>query len=169
MPSDLESLRKVLDSMWEGYTLCDALQMHGVTRKYFYKMKAEVPQIGEEYLRARESTTDLDADECKRIADNEAIDPHRARNMINARQWLAAKRNPRQYGERMDVSLNQTIDMTAALLEAKRRVLSLRDPDEVEDAQVVEPAKLSHDGATGQGPVDPVPAPAGEESSDENS
>jgi hypothetical protein len=46
------------------------------------------------------------------------------RVQIDSRKWVAAKLHPRTYGERLDVSMTDTrISITAALLEAEKRVL----------------------------------------------
>ncbi len=53
------------------------------------------------------------------ISDTEP-DPARANVRIKARQWLASKYLPKEYGERIDVSV-QTVDLTDALREARAR------------------------------------------------
>jgi hypothetical protein len=51
------------------------------------------------YTRAREERADLVADEIITIADTEP-DPNKARVMIDARKWWAARVNPKKYGGR---------------------------------------------------------------------
>jgi hypothetical protein len=43
---------------------------------------------------------------------------------VDARKWASSKLKPRTYGDRLDVSVEQTsISITAALAEANKRVL----------------------------------------------
>lgn len=70
---------------------------------------------------ARESRSDLHADEIVDIADNDP-DPHRARNRIDARKWLASKMNAKQYGERLDVNVQGTIDLAGIVNAARQRL-----------------------------------------------
>jgi hypothetical protein len=75
------------------------------------------------YARATEIRADLMADEVITIADCEVTDPQRARNQMQARQWLASKQHSRRYGDRIDLNVSQTLDVSVTLAEARARLL----------------------------------------------
>lgn len=70
------------------------------------------------------------------ISDNEP-DPARANVRIKARQWLASKYLPKEYGERIDVSV-QTVDLTDALREARARRERVLHPSFTEAKQLTD-------------------------------
>jgi hypothetical protein len=165
MADHSEKVSAVIETMHEGHSLSAALEMHKVKRSQFYDTIAAKPELANRYARARLARADMMADQVLEIADSDN-DPAKVRNQILARQWHTAKAAPQVYGERLDLNLNQTVDLTAAILEAKKRALQSRFNDEAEDAEVIETPKLSHDGATADSSV----SPAGSgESADENS
>jgi hypothetical protein len=73
------------------------------------------------YARARERQADFYADAVIEIADTEA-DANRARVMIDARKWYASKLKPKVYGDKLDVAVSHTLDLTSALDEARGRL-----------------------------------------------
>lgn len=73
------------------------------------------------YARARERQADFYADAVIEIADTEE-DANRARVMIDARKWYASKLKPKVYGDKLDVAVSHTLDLTNALAEARGRL-----------------------------------------------
>lgn len=65
------------------------------------KWRAERQEFSEMYARAREDSADWDADEIKAIADDPELDPNDKRVRIDARKWLAGKKNAKHYGDRV--------------------------------------------------------------------
>lgn len=64
--------------------------------------------LSQEYARARELQGDSYADRVAEIAarvERGDLDPHAGRTAIDALKWLAAKRKPKVYGDRLDVGL----------------------------------------------------------------
>jgi hypothetical protein len=164
MADHSEKVSAVIETMHEGHSLSAALEMHKVKRSQFYDTIAAKPDLANRYARARLARADMMADQVLEIADSDN-DPAKVRNQILARQWHTAKAAPQVYGERLDLNLNQTVDLTAALLESKKRLLQSRFNAEAEDAQLVEPLKLPMSGATAASSVSPD---SGDESADEN-
>lgn len=66
------------------------------------------------------------ADGLMTVAD-EVQDVQRARLKSDNAKWLLAKRKPSVYGDKVDIHVTQTIDITGALSEAKKRALNIRD------------------------------------------
>ncbi|MBL4591268.1 MAG: hypothetical protein JKY96_04845 [Phycisphaerales bacterium] len=62
------------------------------------------PKFEELYSNARDRQADTLVDDIIEIADDERLDPKRARVKIAARQWLAARQAPKKYGDRMQLN-----------------------------------------------------------------
>lgn len=99
-----------------------ALEIRSLKKSGFYNGLDEYPDLQTIYLRAQQAAADSDVDEIKDIADNDP-DSQRARNRIDARKWIASKRNPAIYGDRIDLNVNQVIDIGTALAEARKRAM----------------------------------------------
>lgn len=70
------------------------------TRATVFRWVAKYPEFRDKYARAREEQADAFADEIAFIADTEE-DANKARVRIDARKWVAARMQPRKYGERV--------------------------------------------------------------------
>ena len=68
--------------------------------------------------------------------------------MIDARRWIASKHNARLYGDRIDINVAQTISINDVLAQARQRVLDMRYPGNVLDAQVTDSNTTSTDAAS---------------------
>lgn len=73
------------------------------------------------YAQARAVGAHHLADECIAIADDASIDPARARNMMTARQWNAARHNPALFGSNSESNVNINIGFGDALQQLERR------------------------------------------------
>lgn len=99
--------------------LQDALRKYDIKTSSFFNYLAKHPEAKLLYDTHTTNLARKLALDCVDIADTDA-DPVRARVRIQARQWLAAKYAPKEYGERLDVNV-QTVDLTDALREARER------------------------------------------------
>lgn len=71
------------------------------------------PQFAENYARAREEQGEHDADQVGAIAKQVltgAVDPQAARVAIDAYKWTAAKRKPKVYGDKVEVTGRMTLE-----------------------------------------------------------
>lgn len=125
---------KVIHIMLEGITLSDALKRADISTQTFAEILANDRVVASAYARAREIQADIEVDQALVIADNEP-DAQKARNQIDIRKWRASKHKSRVYGERIDLNVQQTIDISSTLAAAKSRLL-LPVADRVDDAQV---------------------------------
>ena len=137
-PERIAAVRGVIRACCEGLSLKDALSMFKVSNYVFASTLASECELAGEYAAARIAKTELLVDEIVSIADNPDIDAGRARNMIDARRWIASKHNARLYGDRIDVNVAQTISINDVLAQARQRVLDMRYPGNVLDAQVLD-------------------------------
>lgn len=88
----------------EGTSLKDiCLRDDMPARSTVYVWFRKIDGFMDMYVRAREERAELFADEIVRIAD-ECEDPQKARVQIDARKWAAAKLNPKNYGDKIDLN-----------------------------------------------------------------
>lgn len=128
---------EVLTLLEDGLSLRAASHQCGITPQLFNHYKRGDKDLAVAYARAMEARADLLADEAIEIADNES-DSSKARNQIDVRKWAASKFNPKRYGERIDMNVTQSLDITGALEEARARLLSMRDQSNIIDAQAID-------------------------------
>lgn len=117
-----EQLKLAEDMATEGRTLKDIIEALCTTTSRFYKYKKEHPQFLQDFEQARQEGLEHLADSLVSISD-EYVDVQRARLKSENLRWLLSKRKPHIYGDRLDVSISATVDITSALIEAKNRAL----------------------------------------------
>jgi hypothetical protein len=120
--AEFEACREVIREIARGANLGEYLADIGMTTIRFYELAETTPELSAAYARAKRARAELVAQEIVAIADSEQ-DAQRARNRIQARQWYASKILPREYGDRMDINVTQTIDIGSALQDARARAL----------------------------------------------
>jgi len=135
--SNRQACDQVLTLLEDGLSLQAASRQCGITPQLFNHYKRGDKDLAVAYARAMEARADLLADQVIEIADTEN-DSSKARNQIDARKWAAAKFNPKKYGERIDLNVTQSLDITGALEEARARLLSMRDQSNIIDAQAID-------------------------------
>lgn len=148
-----EKASLILEEIFEGMLLKDSLKKHKVSQSTFYKFIEKNIEYDRMYARAKTAHAHLIVEEIVPIADNETIDPARARNMIDARKWTASKILPQKYGDRIEVNLTQEASIVEALALARSRVLPMRDLASIEDAEIIETKQLNIIDVTGSKPV----------------
>lgn len=136
--AEREAVAEGIRQVARGSTLTAYLKAVGMDDLRFYEIVETTPQLTSDYARAKRARAESIAQEIVDIADNEA-DAQKARNRIQARQWYAGKILPREYGDRMDINVTQTIDIGDALAQARARALRpVCDQPVTLDAQVVD-------------------------------
>lgn len=132
-----ERARRVVELVLEGWALRKALEEAGIKPSALHYWMGQDRELAVAYSRAVEVKADLLADQVIELADSEG-DPHKVRNQINARQWLAGKLNKR-YSDRIDLNVTQTIDVGATLAEARARLVRpVCDQLTIEESQVLD-------------------------------
>lgn len=133
-----------IESVAGGMSLAATAKSLGVKRQSLY---AAIVRVGalEAYADAQQQAADALAEEIIDIADTET-DANRARVRVDSRKWLASKFLPRKYGEKLDLTVNQQIDLKGAIESGRARALAragireIKEP--IEDAVIVGPAPL---------------------------
>ncbi len=154
-----ETALKVISLIYEGKTLEGATKEAGISQQSFHELKESIPDISLAYACAQRAKAEMYAEGIIQIADTEP-DPNRARVMVDARKWYASKMQPQKYGDRIDLNINATVDIQAALAAAKARVLPASYLDSHEDAQVIETKHALLNETNGPEPVEPKDADA---------
>lgn len=98
------------------------------------------------YSLARENKADMLAEEIIDIADTDP-DPNSARIRVETRRWYASKLRPKVYGDKIDVNINQTVDISAALSDAQKRrekLISEIPPKRIERPSKTDVPRLTH-------------------------
>lgn len=128
----------IIDDVLAGSTLKNALATRDMTAQAFARILQGDRAAAAAYARAAELRADLLADEIVSIADSDS-DPAKVRNQIQARQWLASKLNAKRYGDRIDLNVTQTVDISSTLAEARARLLRpARDQLAIVDVQAID-------------------------------
>ena len=130
-----ESIRKVeliIDGIADGVPLAKLADLHGVSLWVFHHVISSVRELSVRYDRMRQMRADVMADEMLEIADT-PMDTQWQRNRLDTRKWLASKYNPKVFGDRIDLNVQQSISITDAQAEARARLLPV-----VVDAVIVD-------------------------------
>lgn len=117
-----ERVLEVINYMKENRVpLITALERLKLSHTAFYEYLDSVPLVAAAYARAKDLVIETYAQELVIIADT-SVDSQKARNQIDVRKWLLSKIFPDKYGERIELNVNQTVDIRGALEESKARV-----------------------------------------------
>ncbi len=119
----------------EGHTLKrirDALLVEATGFRNYLERN---PAFKNRLALARQEGLEELADSLQDIAD-EIPDVLKARLKSENLRWILSKRKPLVYGDRLDVNVNQTIDIRSALSEAKQRANLAQQTKQVEDATI---------------------------------
>lgn len=122
---NLETFLKIIEIYVNGHTLEKACAAHNRQASDVLAFVAENDQASNIFARSQEYRAEVLADKVLEISDDPEIDAARQRNMILARQWLASKLMPKKFGDKIDVNVNNSIDLRVALDDARKRVIEI--------------------------------------------
>lgn len=121
----------------------------GVSARDFWAIKHLFPDLYQELSSARHDGLENLADDLMTIADDEP-DVQRARLKSDNTKWLLSKRKPEVYGDRIDLNVNNTVDLQGAIAAAKARVLLPQsDQDKINASQAIDVTSTNIDATTG--------------------
>ena len=121
-----EQLKIAIELAVEGKPLKEIIDAMFTNEYDFWHYKINFPEFSNKFENARQEGLEHLADQLIKI-DETYTDVQRARLKSDNYKWLLSKRKPMTYGDRIDVNVNQTVDISMALNEAKERTKSLRD------------------------------------------
>lgn len=143
MACDVPTVRRIIKEFSGGGSLESILKINKIRSEDFLDTVFSSEIIMAEYSRAREIKAEIHVGQIIDIADNDP-DPNSARVRIDARKWYASKIVPKQYGDRVDVNHNHTIDIGQALSDARSRaalISPLKQVDQVEPIEFIDSAQ----------------------------
>jgi hypothetical protein len=128
----------VPEYMADGMSMRQSCIKAGLTAQTFLRAVDDSPALAERYAQARGALLDAMVDQILTLADapvptleNGATDPGMVRQrqlQIDARRWVLSKLAPSKYGDRLDVSVNDTrISISGALAAAQARLVDVVD------------------------------------------
>lgn len=121
MPVTAEEEEAVLGVLLEGKTMKHAARELLMSYNVLAKHACNNASFRTRVANARAEGAHARVDALDDIAADKEMNPHRARLLSENIKWTAARLNPKAYGDRMDVNVNQTIDIGANLAEARGR------------------------------------------------
>lgn len=136
-------MQMIINLILNGLTLREAVDREDITITDFHRRLGSDRELGQAYARAVEIKADLLAEETIALSDSDE-DPAKVRNQISTRQWLASKWN-KKYGDRIDVSVTQTLDIASTLAEARARLLPGRFQHTIENVHTVDSIGIEQD------------------------
>jgi len=128
----------VPEYMADGLSMRQSCIKAGLTAQTFLRAVDASPALAERYAQARGALLDAMVDQILTLADapvpvleNGATDPGMVRQrqlQIDARRWVLSKLAPNKYGDRLDVSVNDSrISISGALAAAQARLVDVVD------------------------------------------
>lgn len=98
----------------------------------FWRYRQHYPDYQNRFEQARQEGLEQIADGLI-TAHKDEVDVQRARLKSDNAKWLLSKRKPSVYGDKVDIHVSQTIDIGAALAEARKRALPSSPQSNTED------------------------------------
>ena len=149
--------KDIIERVASGVSIEKAYKYHELTRWHFQQLREKKPAFDRHLARARAMLQEERVDSIHEIARTEP-DVNRAKVLIDGIKWVAGKYN-RQFSDRLDINVTQTIDIGSALAEAKARmVLRPRcDPADIIDVQVIDSQDNKHAQQIDNESTPPVP------------
>lgn len=133
-PTNPDVIEAVLAAFATGVPLAKACRENGITSPHVYQKMRDDPRWSAAWPAAREMHAAALVEQAAELADADP-DPARARNRMHARHWMAGRVAREQWGDRVDVAVDQRVSIVAALEAAEGRVRPIRDLSNVIDAE----------------------------------
>jgi hypothetical protein len=112
----------LLERLARGELVRDALAANALNADALRAFKAGDAARRVEWDEAREASADAFMDQALETANNPAVDPAHARVKIDTLKWAARIRNPRHYGEKMQLDVKHDVDLREIINAAHARI-----------------------------------------------
>lgn len=117
-----EQLTVAVEMAAKGESLKNIIQAIITDEVKFWAYRLHHPEFFNKFEQARQEGLEHLADGLI-TAHADDIDVQRARLKSDNHKWLLSKRKPSVYGDKVDIHVSQTIDISGALDEARTRAL----------------------------------------------
>ena len=161
-PPDIQAEEaKILDLLANGQTLAKACESVGLSTGQFMQRLPNRTSLAHAFVCARDAGAEVLADSLLGITEQEA-DVNRARLKSDNIKWILSRRHAAKFGDRIDVNVNATVDLTSAISEARNRLRPISDQQtEIIDVTPIESGLASNtlpDSQSEKAPIDsPMP------------
>lgn len=135
-----EQMDLAIDLAAKGRPLSEIITQICSTELAFWLYRQHYPDFQNTFEQARQEGLEHMADGLMTVADEER-DVQRARLKSDNAKWLLSKRKPSVYGDKVDIHVSQTIDISGALNEARQRALTSADIVKLKDVTMSAPKK----------------------------
>lgn len=140
----LEKVMAVLDLFAEGGSIQDHMKAVGINSRTFYGHVYKNAELDSLYKDIKRGRADMNVDEAYRTGMDSTLDSRRARVRSEILLKIAAFYDRQQFGDKIDVTVDQRVSISGALSEARARALRPgRDLSQVQDAVIVPMQQLS--------------------------
>jgi len=126
MFDDEEFWEKIFDGYAEFGSLPKMARELDIPYKRLYYQISNNPDLNSKYMEAKKAYAEMTVSQIQDITDKLElghIDPASAKTIISAKQWVASKYSPIQYGERQTIDM-QINDATQLHLDALRNQMN---------------------------------------------
>ena len=115
-PEEIETIwGQIIDLLSDGMSYRQIRRELGAPEYHtIQKWMIEDPEKLQQYARAKEESADSDADDISFIADEVlkgTYDPQAARVAIDAKKWIAGKKKPKKYGDKLDLNHSGKVEV----------------------------------------------------------
>mgnify|MGYP001260828064 CR=1 FL=1 len=117
-----EQKDKILEYLADGRRIKDLPDLALCSEKALQWERTHDLDFQAAFTHARATYLETLEDNLLRMAEDEP-DVYKARLKSDNIKWVLSKRIPQVYGDRIDVTVNQTIDISQALSDARKRAL----------------------------------------------
>lgn len=127
----VDEMSAILEFAAKGASLKDIAGQIGMSVWNFTIVLKRDPIFKRRLQQARELGFTVRAENLSEIVrDNVFDDPNHLRVMLDTEKWLLSKLHPSVFGDRIAVQV-ETVDISGAMQEAKRRALRVINPENV--------------------------------------
>ncbi len=125
-----ERAKIILDLYSSGMNLLQIEKKTNLpSRRTIITWRKQFPEFGLAYDVALQAYTEAIVEECIKIADTEE-DAKKAKNRIDIRTWIASRYNRARFGDKIDIDITKTLDISPALADAVERMASIPGKDQ---------------------------------------
>lgn len=116
---------EILKAIAAGARVDKTCEAHGLSRIDVWQYRNGNPELTAQWYDAMKDSADAFLDRMLEEIDGAGKDAKAARVRLTALQWIAEKRDPDRYGQRIRSDVNvKTVDLTAIIKDANARLIA---------------------------------------------
>lgn len=123
-----EGKSAAIDIATAGGALVDIADAIGISIRAYMALLKRDPIFERAIAQARETGFTVRAESVRKMVHDDVFaDPNRLRVIVDTEKWLLSKLHPRVFGDRIDVTITEKVDLNQAMSEAKQRASRVID------------------------------------------